>query len=303
MIRRDDDVAGDWILIEQIKHATLAAEIARVWGNEDFQPLARTSPQPLGRKQFSDDEEHERNRARVTFAMAVSHHDDGWSEWDQTPRLDPGTGAPRDFREMRMQDATAIWNKSISRQAKILPLAAYAISRHFCFLAEQVSHGGRHNADDLAAVDRFLKRQRDVQAQLEQNAALRGSAEEFSRHRELAYRTVQFFDRVSLWLCCADEREPQSMTAPMGEVVIFSSRLVPPVTEEPASGVYRLRVPRPDYRKWHVAITPYPLSADAHEFSLEARRIPARGYTDDADLQTARNRAPSVHLTWVLGRA
>jgi hypothetical protein len=32
MIRRDD--GGDWIIIEQIKHANLAAEIARAWGNQ-----------------------------------------------------------------------------------------------------------------------------------------------------------------------------------------------------------------------------------------------------------------------------
>ena len=34
MIRRDD--GGDSIIIEQIKHAHLAAEIARAWGNQQF---------------------------------------------------------------------------------------------------------------------------------------------------------------------------------------------------------------------------------------------------------------------------
>ncbi|HEV8068888.1 MAG TPA: DUF3891 family protein [Planctomycetaceae bacterium] len=34
MIRRDD--CGDWIIIEQIKHANLAAELSRAWGNEQF---------------------------------------------------------------------------------------------------------------------------------------------------------------------------------------------------------------------------------------------------------------------------
>ena len=118
---------------------------------------------------------------------------------------------PRDFREMRMRDATAIWTKSISASAKPLPLAGYAVSRHFCFLAEQVRQAGRHDADDLAAVTSFLKQQSGVQAKLEQKAALcHGWGEGFHRHRELAYRTVQFFDRVSLWLCCADEQEQHS---------------------------------------------------------------------------------------------
>ena len=64
--------------------------------------------------------------------------------------------------------------------------------------------------------------------QLERESARYGWQNVFDRHRELAYRTVQFFDRVSLWLCCAEEHEPQAMTAPMGEVVTFSSRPADP---------------------------------------------------------------------------
>jgi len=283
MIRRDD--GDDWIIIEQIKHANLAAAIARAWGNEQFEPLSLTHPSGLA------------------LYRAVSHHDDGWNEWDWAPHVDPRTGMPRDFREMRMSDATAIWTKSMRASESPLPLAAYAVSRHFCYLAQLVRDGGRHDVDDLAAVTRFLEQKSDVQAKLEQKSKLRGWEKAFDRDRELAYRTVQFFDRVSLWLCCADEREPQSMTAPVGEVVTFSSRPVPSVPEESALGVYRLQATRPDYRKWRVAITPYPLSDDTHEFNVEARRIPARRYADDADLQSVWNDAPSVQLTWVLGRA
>ena len=42
MIRRDD--GGDWLLIDQIQHARLAAEIARAWGNDRFKPLTRDIP-------------------------------------------------------------------------------------------------------------------------------------------------------------------------------------------------------------------------------------------------------------------
>ena len=114
---------------------------------------------------------------------------------------------------------------------------------------------------------------------------------------------MQFFDRVSLWLCCADEREPQAMTAPLGEVVTFSSRPAASAPEECASGVFRLQTARPDYQKWRVAIEPYPLSDETNEFSVEARRIPARPYTDDADLQATWSAAPTVQLVWALGRA
>ena len=118
---------------------------------------------------------------------------------------------------------------------------------------------------------------------------------------------MQFFDRVSLWLCCAEEHEPQSMTAPMGEVVTFSCRpAVPGETAPSADGapaVFRLQTARPDYRKWHVTIEPDPLSDGLHEFSVDARRVPARRYADDADLQATWRDAPSVQLVWTFGHA
>jgi hypothetical protein len=93
------------------------------------------------------------------------------------------------------------------------------------------------------------------------------------------------------------------MTAPLGEVVTFSARPAATVGEDLAPTVYRLQTARPDYRKWRVVIEPYPLSEDTHEFSIDARRIPARPYADDADLQTTWNDAPNVQLVWTLGRA
>jgi hypothetical protein len=284
MIRRDD--GGDWLIIEQIKHANLAAEIARAWGNERFEPLT------LSRGGLSG----------LAFYHGVSHHDDGWNEWDWAPRVDPRTGMPRDFREMRMHDATAIWTKSTSAAAKLFPLAGYAVSRHFCHLAELVRTGGRHDLEDLAAVTEFLERQTAMRTKLQEKAELHSLGEDFLRHRELAYRTVQFFDRVSLWLCCADEHEPQEFTAPLGEVVTFSSRPSTPITGPSTFSVYRLQAERPDYRAWTVAIEPYPLSDDAHEFRVNARRIPARNYADDADLQATWNDAPHVELLWTLTR-
>jgi hypothetical protein len=301
MIRRDD--GGDWLVIEQIKHATLAGEIARAWGNEGFEPLARAVAPSATRRWPLQDEERAWNRARGACAQAVYHHDDGWSEWDWAPRLDPQSGKPRDFREMRMRDATAIWTKSIDSQAKLFPLAAYGISRHFCYLAEQVQSSGRHDADDLAAVRQFIEQQSSVRSRLEQQAAIYGQIDESRRYRESCYRCVQFFDHVSLWLCCADEREPGLLTAPMGEIVTFSSQPASPSTETIGAEVYRLQVARPDYRAWRVAIEPYPLAEDMHQFSIEARRIPARRYADDADLQATWRSAPTVQLVWMLSKA
>jgi hypothetical protein len=309
MIRRGD--GGDWLLIDQIQHARLAAEIARAWGNERFKPLTRDLPVALAARGDERPDEDWR-LARISMAIAVARHDDGWGQWDWAPHVDPGTGRPRDFREMRMQDATAIWTRSVAAcNTKLSPVSAYAVSRHFCYLAEQVRGSGRHDAEDRAAVTRFIQQQAALRAQLESESARFGWQNVFLRHRELAYHVVQFFDRVSLWLCCAAEHEPQAMTAPLGEVVTFSSRPADPAegvsNPDSSATVFRLQTARPDYRKWHVTIEPDPLfrsvEGGPHEFSVDARRVPARSYADDDDLQATWRDAPSVQLVWSFGRA
>ena len=86
----------------------------------------------------------------------------------------------RDFMEMRMVDSTEIWSRSIEECATH-PLTAYAISRHFCYLAEQVRDGGRSDPDDLEAVDHFLERQADVEASLSEAASTANQGEAFER--------------------------------------------------------------------------------------------------------------------------
>src|SRR5579862_8870095 len=142
MIRRDD--GEHWLLIDQQEHAHLAAEVAAVWCAD----ASTTNGVPQW--------------VRDQIWLAVARHDDGWAVWDQAPRVDPATGVPRDFMEMRMADSTEIWSRSIEGCATH-PLSAYAVSRHFCYLAEQVRDGRRSDLDDLQAVDRFLQEQVAVQ--------------------------------------------------------------------------------------------------------------------------------------------
>ncbi|QDU39823.1 hypothetical protein Mal4_41710 [Maioricimonas rarisocia] len=90
MIRRTSE--NSWLLIAQTEHARIAAELARAWGNDRFAPLSLAD----------------------WLVPAIRHHDDGWSDWDDAPHVDPETGTPRDFTEMAMADATAIWRRSIA---------------------------------------------------------------------------------------------------------------------------------------------------------------------------------------------
>jgi hypothetical protein len=212
-----------------------------------------------------------------TILRAVEHHDDGWRDWDAAPRINPATGIPRSFMEMRMRDSTEIWTRSINICSRD-PIAGIAISRHFTYLAEQVQNGGRADADDLEAVARFLRDQDNESGDL----ALRLRRPEDQivvQTCDLGFRAVRFFDALSLWLCCAKRVEPEQLTAPDGEPV----RLIP---EKP----------------WKIAIDPYPLSVEALRIQTFARRVAARGYENDADFLSTFNAAPFELLTWTLSR-
>src|SRR4051794_14930642 len=112
MIRRDD--RDRWLLISQVDHARLAAEVAGAWGNARFarpEPVAWTLP-------------------------AIAHHDDGWAAWERRPRIDPGTGKPFSFFEMPIADSIDLWRSSIARCAQESDFGGAIVSRHFSHLAE-----------------------------------------------------------------------------------------------------------------------------------------------------------------------
>ncbi len=94
MIRRE--TADGWLLISQIDHAVLAAEVAAAWGNDDVPTL------PL----------------RDELLRAIRLHDDGWYDWEQVPTIVPETGKPRDFTEMPMAEAATIWTESVELAAR-----------------------------------------------------------------------------------------------------------------------------------------------------------------------------------------
>lgn len=259
MIRRDD--RGDWLIIPQIEHARLAGELALAWGNARVRSLA----------------------GFPNLLWGVGHHDDGWRDWDEAPRLKPETGFPRSFNEMRMRDSTAIWTQSIEI-CSADPLAGIAVSRHFCYLARHVQSSGHADVDDLAAIDQFLAEQANVEAALSNRARLEAagarSHQDFETLFDFGLHAVQFFDNVSLWLCCAERHESESVTTPSGETI----RLLPR-----AAGM--------------IGIDPYPLGVDSLVLMTPVRRLAARRYGSDAELQAALQTAPLETLAWTVGPA
>lgn len=189
MIRRDirlADGAAGWMLISQVEHARVSAELA-----------ARCTV-PLDAA-FRDD-----------VLAAVRHHDDGWAVWERAPRLDVKRGRPLSFTEVDPVEATEIWNRSIAAaQSAAGPLAAWLVAGHFARLAER--------SEDARAEPELVAWRSEVD---ERRAAwlaswiARNPRAHTAEAAAAALPWVWTFDEVSLWLCCTCQPDRPIPCAP-----------------------------------------------------------------------------------------
>ena len=88
MIRRDAvlaDGSAGWLLISQLEHARIAGELAAAC-------LGAGAAGEFGSR-WSE------------VHAAIVHHDDGWLEWERTPRCDPHTGCPVSYTHLEPAEA------------------------------------------------------------------------------------------------------------------------------------------------------------------------------------------------------
>lgn len=342
MIRRDDD--GDaWLLISQVDHAMLAADLAAVWGNAEVAKL------PLA----------------DWLVPAIRDHDEGWRIWEEAPSVTQ-EGLPRQFTEMSSDAAEQIWTRSIETcgtgygsfadalrrlraeggevapdDASVLeavlkyrktistdrlaaqivgegeltadavvaslsrlerknvirrlpvvlggpayeivvpssgqsPLGGIWVSKHFCALAEGARESRKEDAAEVATIDRFLADQAERQSMWSE-AASDFAGEELERVIDTGFRYVQFFDRLSLWLCMAPRVEAW-------EAVLSSSFALTLTPQDPRQ----------------IAVAPWPFDSDAVELAVPALRVPVRKFADDDELRRVLVDAERTTLRWVL---
>lgn len=256
MIRRSAREAGQqrWILISQVEHARLSGVLAASWGAAPHTPL---EPQ-------------------AEMVAAIAHHDDGWSAWEISPKVDAESGCPLDFTETPLTDSLAIWRESIRIAADLGPLAGYMVSGHFSTLLERFSHRWKSDANLTALADDFLSEQ---QCQREKWLAMRkkvagGATDQIGTDAAVGW--LQTFDFVSLWLCCGERDQAEQFAPPCG----------PPISIRPVNGPYDM------------VVSPWPFTVRRLELEVVGRSVPATQYASPSDLITAS--AEPANLKWTL---
>jgi len=253
MIRREagDSQSASWTLISQIDHAHLAGRLAEFWGAGG---MAAIEP-------------------RRELLWAIDHHDDGWQAWDQRPGIDPGSGRPRSFTEMEMNDSVRIWTGSIEAAKMAGPLESFLVASHFLALARRAasrssdtrSHAG---AEFIASCETLLPRFLEAWQDEDRVAHTREIAEQ-------ALAQLRFFDLLSLWFCCAPAAQAEVIETPGG----------PGLTLRPTDPM-------------HVRLSPWPLSVNCLNLEIQAVQVPRANYANAAELAAAPSQP--VRLRWLI---
>lgn len=193
MIRRlaDSDLVAQppgWLLINQIEHARISAEIAACLP--------------------------ERTRIDTLVVKIINHHDDGWRASDEEPAFDAANGRPYDFREMPSRSKNQIWGRSIADAVQFGPLAQFLVARHFLRLRQTV------DGPTVSAAHREFARR--FQRQSERWLADWQALDSVHHREQEALRQLaklQWLDDWSLWLCCAERQRDWQTTDHQGREI------------------------------------------------------------------------------------
>lgn len=155
-------------------------------------------------------------------------------------------------------------------------LAGIWVSRHFAFLAER----GREQAESTpTAWEEFLEEQSHLQNVWTTEIQREYGVSEANGMIEIGTRWVQFFDLLSLWLCCRDRTKTETFETPEGDAVHFTP-----------------------LKAGEIAVEPFPFSVPELPLKIDAKRIVKKPFQDRAEFQSVYEEAPHESLEWKLVR-
>jgi len=256
------------LVIRQTDHAFLAAFFAREWGNERF-----SKPQP-----------------NVSFCLAVAEHDNGWSDWELQPTLDPKTHLPYSFMSIPTESHIAFYQRGIERLVKVDHYAGLLAVMHASELYDRAratlpGYSAKYvKSHDSQLASDFVQQLRLQQLRLKTDLRSKPGTKAYADELPLKLNAarLEVMDRLSLHFCMNPEQGLMLEGVPVNDQGQETDMDLHPDGE----GV--------------VTIRPYPFRRDSLSFSIMARRVPKRIYSDDQDFQTVLAASPYFPLKFTL---
>lgn len=199
MLLRLEDEAGV-VLITQPAHAWISGQLARHWGNNEFDVL----PEEV--------------------CLAAELHDIGFLEWDREPELNPKTGLPFSFLEMPAASHLDLWKKGIREMLRFGRYPALLVSMHFTNIARQQWISDEKKTLSKAYLEDQEQLQESIKISLynDYHYGPLVSEETIVQHQQL----VSVLDWISLIICLntKDEKEIPAVPCRQGCVSMKVTR-------------------------------------------------------------------------------
>jgi Protein of unknown function (DUF3891) len=238
--------AGPRLAIMMHEHTALSGQFARAFGNDRFEPA----------------------RPHDLMCYVVSHHDEGWAEFDRDPVTDENSGLPYNLVETPAEHITVTSRRSPDFNERQHPYCGLVSSMHSWGL-----YNGRYGLSNLVLIDRIplqdrplaermlageIDRQKRLKAELARDPQSAGWIEQ--EHLFQNYKQLQFFDLLALYF---NRMHPGQRGEQKFEHVPLHAGQDASVTIRPRErGVYE--------------VSPYPFAANCAEFAFSGRCIEPR---------------------------
>jgi Protein of unknown function (DUF3891) len=256
------------ILIRQTDHAMLAGFFARNLGNKLF-----NRPEPF-----------------ESFCLAAAEHDNGWSEWELLPQIDPKTFTPYNFMSIPTEEHIALYQRGIERVVRVDHYAGLLVSMHCAGLYDRTratmpGFSAKYvKSSESQLVSDFLQRLRLQQLRLKvdlrADPIMKAYAGDHSLQANL--QRLEALDRLSLYFCLA----------PLDGSTIDAV----PVNGNGSEADWDLQPAGNSF----VTLQPYPFAKDPLEISILARRVPKRPYADQNEFHKILAQAPYYAINFTV---
>tara|TARA_A100001037_G_scaffold57695_1_gene49847 strand:- start:11824 stop:12642 length:819 start_codon:yes stop_codon:yes gene_type:complete len=228
-------------VITMSEHTALAAQLARAFGNDRFEPV----------------------EPRDEVLYLVEHHDDGWLELDAATPLDPKTRLPYNLVETPLDLIAPTSRQSPDINTKRHPYCGLLSSMHSWGL-----YNGRYGLSDKVVIldmadeaqatlkpflDGELARQEKLKAEITKDPSAADWIEE--KHLFQNYKQLQFFDTLALYFNRVHEDAREETSFP--HIPVTGSEDVTITIRPLGGGTYSL--------------SPYPFAEDPLDISFEGR--------------------------------
>lgn len=241
-------------LIRQTDHALLSGVLADAWGSEAL-------PAPP--------------RPEETIA-AAARHDDGWAEWELAPTI-RDDGRPVDFLSVPREEHVALYRSGIDLVCREDPFAGLVVSLHGERLyTRPFTPGGDPLLDRLEGADRELAEGFVAGERARQERLLAEVTPQAEPDAEEAWRLVQVWDRLSLFVC-------------MRQLSTGDDWTMPPVRGSDGSDI---EIDTRAEDATTVSLDPYPFAIEPLEAELEVFDVAGERWESAAAFRRAFRTAP-----------